>query len=54
MKGFDVLAILMDPRFTSMLWLGVKMTLIVAVCSWLRVSRSSRASRRSGVLDGLR
>lgn len=35
MKGFDVLAILLDPRFTSMLWLGVKMTLVVAIGSWL-------------------
>lgn len=35
MKGFDVLAILMDPRFTSMLWLGVKMTVVVAIGSWL-------------------
>lgn len=35
MKGFDVLAILVDPRFTSMLWLGVKMTLVVAIGSWL-------------------
>lgn len=35
MKGFDVLAILVDPRFTSMLAQGVKMTLIVAICSWL-------------------
>ena len=35
MKGFDVLAILMDPRFTSMLWLGVKMTAVVAIGSWL-------------------
>lgn len=35
MKGFDVLAILLDPRFTGMLWLGVRMTLVVAVGSWL-------------------
>jgi len=35
MKGFDVLAILMDPRFTSMLASGVKWTLIVAIGSWL-------------------
>ncbi|MFO1220610.1 MAG: amino acid ABC transporter permease [Burkholderiaceae bacterium] len=35
MKGFDVLAILIDPRFTGMLWLGVKMTAVVAVGSWL-------------------
>ena len=35
MKGFDVLAILLDPRFTSMLWEGVKLTLIVAIGSWL-------------------
>jgi polar amino acid transport system permease protein len=35
MKGFDVLAILLDPRFTGMLWLGVKMTLVVAIGSWL-------------------
>lgn len=35
MKGFDVLAILMDPRFTSMLWQGVKLTLVVAIGSWL-------------------
>jgi polar amino acid transport system permease protein len=35
MKGFDVFAILMDPRFTSMLWHGVKMTLLVAIASWL-------------------
>lgn len=35
MKGFDVFAILVDPRFTSMLAQGVKMTLIVAIGSWL-------------------
>jgi len=35
MKGFDVLAILLDPRFTGMLWLGVKMTMVVAIGSWL-------------------
>lgn len=35
MKGFDVLAILLDPRFTDMLALGIKMTLIVAIGSWL-------------------
>ncbi len=35
MKGFDVWAILMDPRFTAMLVHGVKMTLIIALASWL-------------------
>jgi polar amino acid transport system permease protein len=35
MKGFDVLAILTDPRFTGMLAQGIEMTLIVALGSWL-------------------
>lgn len=35
MKGFDLLAILVDPRFTGMLAQGVKLTLIVAIGSWL-------------------
>jgi polar amino acid transport system permease protein len=35
MKGFDVLAVLMDPRFTAMLWQGVKMTAVIAIGSWL-------------------
>lgn len=35
MKGFDVFAILVDPRFTAMLLHGVKLTLVVAIGSWL-------------------
>ena len=35
MKGFDVFAILVDPRFTEMLLHGVKLTLVVAIGSWL-------------------
>ena len=35
MKGFDVLAILLDARFADMLWSGVKMTLVIALASWL-------------------
>lgn len=35
MKGFDLFAILVDPRFTTMLLHGIKMTLVVAIGSWL-------------------
>jgi len=35
MKGFDLLAILLNPEFGSMLVQGVKMTLVIALGSWL-------------------
>jgi polar amino acid transport system permease protein len=35
MKGFDLWAILSNPEFGSMLLHGVKLTLIVALASWL-------------------
>src|SRR5690349_15087965 len=34
MKGFDIIAILMNPEFVKMLWHGVQMTLIIAFGSW--------------------
>ena len=35
MKGFDLWAILSNPEFGAMLLHGVKLTLIVALASWL-------------------
>ena len=35
MKGFDLMAILLNPEFGSMLIHGVQMTLVIALCSWL-------------------
>jgi polar amino acid transport system permease protein len=35
MKGFDLLAILSNPEFGSMLWHGLQLTLIIAAGSWL-------------------
>ena len=35
MKGFDLMAILLNPEFGSMLIHGVQMTLLIALCSWL-------------------
>jgi len=35
MKGFDLLAILLNPEFGKMLLHGVKLTLVVALGSWL-------------------
>ena len=35
MKGFDLMAILLNPEFGKMLWHGVQMTLVIAVGSWL-------------------
>src|SRR5439155_7329257 len=35
MKGFDLIAILLNPEFGKMLWHGVQMTLIIALASWL-------------------
>jgi polar amino acid transport system permease protein len=35
MKGFDLMAILLNPEFTRMLWHGVQMTMIIALGSWL-------------------
>jgi polar amino acid transport system permease protein len=35
MKGFDLLAILSNPEFASMLWHGLRLTLYIAVGSWL-------------------
>jgi polar amino acid transport system permease protein len=35
MKGFDVMAILLNPEFSKMLWHGVQMTMIIALGSWL-------------------
>lgn len=35
MKGFDLLAILANPEFGRMLWHGVRLTLVVALGSWL-------------------
>ncbi|ROZ69650.1 amino acid ABC transporter permease [Ramlibacter sp. WS9] len=35
MKGFDVMAILLNPEFGRMLWHGVQMTMVIALCSWL-------------------
>ncbi|HEY1392819.1 MAG TPA: amino acid ABC transporter permease [Methylibium sp.] len=35
MKGFDLIAILVNPEFVKMLWHGVQMTLIIALGSWL-------------------
>jgi polar amino acid transport system permease protein len=34
MDGFDMMAILTNPEFVRMLWSGMKMTLVIAVCSW--------------------
>jgi len=35
MKGFDLMAILLNPEFGKMLVHGVQMTLVIALCSWL-------------------
>jgi polar amino acid transport system permease protein len=35
MKGFDLLAILLNPEFRQMLLHGVQLTLVVAIGSWL-------------------
>lgn len=35
MKGFDVMAILLNPEFGRMLWHGVQMTMVIALGSWL-------------------
>jgi polar amino acid transport system permease protein len=35
MKGFDLMAILLNPEFGRMLWHGVQMTLVIALGSWL-------------------
>ena len=35
MKGFDLLAILLNPEFGKMLWHGVQLTLVIALGSWL-------------------
>jgi polar amino acid transport system permease protein len=35
MKGFDVMAILLNPEFGRMLWHGVQMTMVIAVACWL-------------------
>ncbi|HSV45150.1 MAG TPA: amino acid ABC transporter permease [Ramlibacter sp.] len=35
MKGFDLMAILLNAEFGRMLLLGVKMTLVIALSSWL-------------------
>ncbi len=35
MKGFDLAALLMNPAFSAMLLQGLKMTVIIAVGSWL-------------------
>lgn len=35
MKGFDLMAILLNPQFSEMLLRGLKLTLLIAVCSWL-------------------
>lgn len=35
MKGFDLLAILLNPEFGKMLLHGVQLTLVVALASWL-------------------
>src|SRR5262249_34861531 len=35
MKGFDLVAILVNPEFVRMLWHGVQMTLVIALGSWL-------------------
>jgi len=34
-KGFDLLAILLNPEFSRMLVHGLGMTLVIALCSWL-------------------
>ena len=35
MKGFDLFALFANPEFVTMLWSGVKLTLVVALASWL-------------------
>lgn len=35
MKGFDLSAILLNPEFGRMLVHGMRLTLVIAVCSWL-------------------
>ena len=35
MKGFDLLAVLTHPQFSQMLLSGMKMTLIIALGSWM-------------------
>ena len=35
MKGFDLMAILLNPEFSAMLLHGLQMTLVIAVGSWL-------------------
>ena len=35
MKGFDLMAILLNPEFGRMLWHGAQMTLVIAFGSWL-------------------
>ena len=35
MKGFDLVAILLNPEFIRMLVHGVQMTLVIALGSWL-------------------
>ena len=35
MKGFDLIAILVNPEFAKMLLHGAQMTLVIALCSWL-------------------
>jgi len=35
MKGFDLIAILVNPEFARMLLHGAQLTLVIALCSWL-------------------
>ncbi len=35
MKGFDLMAILLNPQFSAMLLHGLKLTLVIAIGSWL-------------------
>jgi len=35
MKGFDLVAILANPEFAGMLWHGLKLTLVIALGSWV-------------------
>ena len=35
MQGFDLAAILSNPDFRAMIWLGIRMTATVAIGSWL-------------------
>ena len=44
MKGFDLIAILLNPEFGKMLWHGVQMTLIIALASWLPHAWNGRST----------